>query len=76
MKIAVPTRGNLVDDHFGHCEAYTVFDIDENKKIIHSEMLPSPARLRVQKQYCICIATKRGERDARRKYGEWCIKRT
>jgi predicted Fe-Mo cluster-binding NifX family protein len=42
MKVAVPTRGNLVDDHFGHCEAYTVFTTDENKKIIHSEILPSP----------------------------------
>jgi predicted Fe-Mo cluster-binding NifX family protein len=42
MKIAIPTRGNVVDDHFGHCEAYTVFNIDENKKIISSEMLPSP----------------------------------
>jgi predicted Fe-Mo cluster-binding NifX family protein len=41
MKVALPTRGNLVDDHFGHCEAYTVFSIDENKKIIGSEMLPS-----------------------------------
>jgi predicted Fe-Mo cluster-binding NifX family protein len=42
MKIAVPTRANNVDDHFGHCEAYTVFNIDENKKIISSEILPSP----------------------------------
>jgi len=42
MKIAIPTRGNIVDDHFGHCEAYTVFNIDENKKIISTEMLPSP----------------------------------
>lgn len=42
MKIAVPTRGNVVDDHFGHCESYTVFNIDENKKIIGAEMLPSP----------------------------------
>ena len=42
MKVAIPTRGNVVDDHFGHCEAYTVFSIDENKKIIGSEMLPSP----------------------------------
>jgi predicted Fe-Mo cluster-binding NifX family protein len=42
MKIAIPTRGNIVDDHFGHCEAYTVFSIDENKKIISSEILPSP----------------------------------
>jgi predicted Fe-Mo cluster-binding NifX family protein len=42
MKIAVPTRGNVVDDHFGHCEAYTIFSIDENKEIISSEILPSP----------------------------------
>ena len=42
MKIAIPTRGNVVDDHFGHCEAYTVFNIDENKKIISAEILPSP----------------------------------
>jgi len=42
MKLAIPTRGNVVDDHFGHCEAYTVFGIDENKKIISTEMLPSP----------------------------------
>ena len=42
MKIAIPTRGNKVDDHFGHCEAYTVFSIDENKKIISSEILLSP----------------------------------
>jgi len=42
MKVAVPTRGKNVDDHFGHCETYTVFNIDENKKVINSEILPSP----------------------------------
>jgi len=42
MKIAIPTRGNFVDNHFGHCEAYTVFSIDENKNIINSEIFPSP----------------------------------
>jgi len=42
MKIAIPTRGNIVDDHFGHCEEYTIFSIDENKKIISIEKLPSP----------------------------------
>lgn len=42
MKLAVPTRGNVVDDHFGHCEAYTVFTVDANKKIEKQEMLPSP----------------------------------
>ena len=42
MKIAIPTRGSIVDDHFGHCENYTVFTIDEKQQIIHSETLPSP----------------------------------
>ena len=42
MKVAVPTRGNVVDDHFGHCEAYTIFTINVHKKIEKAEMLPSP----------------------------------
>lgn len=42
MKIAVPTRGNVVDDHFGHCEMYTVFTIGDNKVIENTETLPSP----------------------------------
>jgi predicted Fe-Mo cluster-binding NifX family protein len=42
MKIAVPTRGNEVDSHFGHCEVYTIFSLDENKQVIQKEILPSP----------------------------------
>lgn len=42
MKVAVPTRGSVVDSHFGHCENYTIFSVDENKMIIGSEILPSP----------------------------------
>jgi predicted Fe-Mo cluster-binding NifX family protein len=41
IKIAVPTRNNHVDDHFGHCEYYTIFSI-ENNKIIAKETMPSP----------------------------------
>jgi predicted Fe-Mo cluster-binding NifX family protein len=41
MKIAVPTRNDRVDEHFGHCEAYTVFTIDAGKQIENTEMLPS-----------------------------------
>ncbi len=40
MKIAVPTKNNNVDDHFGHCEYFTVYTV-ENNKIIHSEVVPS-----------------------------------
>lgn len=31
MKIAVPTREGCVDDHFGHCAYYTIFNIIDGK---------------------------------------------
>ncbi|OOM14230.1 NifB/NifX family molybdenum-iron cluster-binding protein [Clostridium saccharobutylicum] len=44
MKIALPSRNNNIDDHFGHCEYYTIFTVDtKTKEIIDSETLPSPA---------------------------------
>lgn len=42
MKIAIPTKADAVDDHFGHCEAYTIFTIGSDNNITHSEILPSP----------------------------------
>jgi predicted Fe-Mo cluster-binding NifX family protein len=42
MKIAVPTKNTTVDEHFGHCESYTIFSIDTNNRIENSEILPSP----------------------------------
>ncbi len=42
MKIAVPTTEyNQVDAHFGHCEFFTVFTV-ENKSILNSEIVQSP----------------------------------
>ena len=41
MKIAVPTRNGKVDDHFGQCDHYTIYTV-ENKHIISREELPSP----------------------------------
>ena len=32
MKIAVPSRQNRVDEHFGHCEYFTVFTVNENNR--------------------------------------------
>ncbi|HON51891.1 MAG TPA: NifB/NifX family molybdenum-iron cluster-binding protein [Bacteroidales bacterium] len=40
MKIAVPTRQNYIDDHFGHCEMYTIYTVDE-KTILEVETIPS-----------------------------------
>lgn len=31
MKIAVPTREGRVDDHFGHCAYYIIFDVVNGK---------------------------------------------
>lgn len=40
MKIAVPTRDGVVDDHFGHCKEFTVFTIEENK-VVATNIVPS-----------------------------------
>lgn len=42
FKVAVPTRNNVVDEHFGHCEAYTIFTVDYNKNIVNSELMYAP----------------------------------
>ena len=42
MKIAIPTRENYVDDHFGHCEFYTIYTVDEKSSINNKELLSSP----------------------------------
>ncbi len=43
MKIALPSRENMIDDHFGHCEYFTVFTIsDDSKEIVSQEIIASP----------------------------------
>jgi predicted Fe-Mo cluster-binding NifX family protein len=42
IKIAIPTNGNLVDSHFGHCEMYTVISADDNLTVTGTEILLSP----------------------------------
>ncbi len=43
MKIALPSRNNQIDDHFGHCEYYTIYTIDEQDQISGEETIKSPA---------------------------------
>jgi predicted Fe-Mo cluster-binding NifX family protein len=43
MKIALPTCQNKIDEHFGHCEHFTVFTINGQKKIESEEKIASPA---------------------------------
>jgi len=43
MKIAVPTKEkNQIDNHFGHCEFYTIFAISDKNEIIAETILESP----------------------------------
>ncbi len=43
MKIALPSYQNQVDEHFGHCEYFTVFTIDDKNKILSQETITPPA---------------------------------
>lgn len=42
MKIALPTRDGNIDDHFGHCDHYTIMTLDEEKNIVKIEAMDSP----------------------------------
>lgn len=42
IKIAIPTKENMVDDHFGHCEYYTILTVNQDHQITGSETVPSP----------------------------------
>ena len=43
MKIALPSNGSQVDEHFGHCEAFTIFGVDDEKNIVSEETLTPPS---------------------------------
>lgn len=42
MKIALPTRDGMVDQHFGHCEAFCIMEINNEKKIMGTETVTPP----------------------------------
>ncbi|NLC03945.1 MAG: dinitrogenase iron-molybdenum cofactor [Tissierellia bacterium] len=41
MRIAVASEGNIVTEHFGHCENFNIYDV-ENKEVVKSESVPNP----------------------------------
>jgi predicted Fe-Mo cluster-binding NifX family protein len=43
MKIALPSYRNQVDEHFGHCEYFTVFTVDNQNNILEKEVITPPA---------------------------------
>jgi len=34
MRIAIPTTGNCLNPHFGHCEKFAIFDVDPKTKMV------------------------------------------
>jgi predicted Fe-Mo cluster-binding NifX family protein len=42
MKIALPSNGTEVDEHFGHCQCFTIFEVDDENKIVSEETLTPP----------------------------------
>jgi predicted DNA-binding protein (UPF0251 family)/predicted Fe-Mo cluster-binding NifX family protein len=41
MKIAVPSRDGLVDEHFGHCKEFLIFRV-EGETLVEEQSVPSP----------------------------------
>ncbi len=41
MKIAVASEGKMVTGHFGHCENFNIFDVEDNK-IVKINSIPNP----------------------------------
>jgi len=41
MKIAVASEGTMVTEHFGHCQNFNIYVV-ENSKVVSSESIPSP----------------------------------
>ncbi|NLZ52294.1 MAG: dinitrogenase iron-molybdenum cofactor [Thermoanaerobacteraceae bacterium] len=42
MKIAIPTDRGQVSAHFGHCEEFTIYDVDANNKVNSKEVIENP----------------------------------
>lgn len=43
MRYAVPVSGGMMSPHFGHCEQFALFDVDEERReIAKKEVIPSP----------------------------------
>lgn len=43
MKYAVPVSRGMVSPHFGHCEHFAIFEVDEESRNVKGkELIPSP----------------------------------
>lgn len=41
MKIAIASDGNKVSGHFGHCEGFTMYDVEQGQSL-KKEFIPNP----------------------------------
>lgn len=41
MKIAIACNGNNVSLHFGHCEQFMIYDVEDNQ-VVSNEMVANP----------------------------------
>ena len=41
MKIAIASEGKKVSGHFGHCEGFTIYEVEEDK-VLSSEFISNP----------------------------------
>jgi predicted Fe-Mo cluster-binding NifX family protein len=41
MKIAVASEGSIVSQHFGHCEGFTTYHV-ENGEVTNEQFIPNP----------------------------------
>ncbi len=42
MKIAIPTTQGCISQHFGHCETFNFYDVEEGKIIKSTSLTPPP----------------------------------
>lgn len=43
MKVAIPTVGTRVDEHFGHARAFTVFTLSDAQEVVEIETFLPPS---------------------------------
>lgn len=72
MKIALPSRNKQIDSHFGHCEYFTVYTIDENKKIVDEQTVTSPAGCGCKSNIAKTLADQGVKTYAGRQHGRRC----
>lgn len=77
MKVAIPLSSGELSSHFGHCEAFAVYSIEEGK-VTHKETLSAPIHEHgshpsflhsLDVKAVICGGMGQGAQDLMREYG-------